>query len=261
MTSVAGRAWLERLWAGVPLVLFVLVWQLLPSLGIVDPAFLPSATEVWRAAVELGRDPSFFADLGITFARSLLGLALGAAIGVPLGAWMAVSRPVEGFFNPLLKATYSLPKTSLVPLLILWLGIGTATNVVAVMLSTLLPLVVYSYHGVQGTPKILLWSARAMGTSERDLLRLVMLPSAMHGILTGLRIALGFSFVIAIAAEMIAANAGIGKLMFIYGENGAYAYMFAAVGAVVITAYVADTAIAKLTDYLLRWQEPIEQTA
>ena len=260
MMPAAARPWLERIGALIPLVLFILAWQALPSLGIIDPAFLPSATAVLHAALELGSDPSFYADLGVTFLRSILGLLLGAALGVPLGAWMAVSRPVEGFFNPLLKATYSLPKTALVPLLILWLGIGTATNVVAVMLSTLLPLVVYSYHGVQGTPKILLWSARAMGTGERDLMRLVMLPSAMHGILTGFRIALGFSFVIAIAAEMIAANSGIGKLMFIYGENGAYAYMFAAVGAVVITAYLADTAVAKTTEHILRWQEPVEQT-
>ena len=162
---------------------------------------------------------------------------------------------LEGFFAPLVKSTYSLPKTALIPLLILWLGIGTATNVVAVMFSTLLPFVVYTYHGIQGVPKILVWSARAMGVPDHRLLWKVLLPGAQHAILTGLRIALGFSFVIAIAAEMIAAQTGIGKLMFIYGESGSYSYMFAAVTAIMILAYAADRVTVAASNRMLRWDD------
>jgi NitT/TauT family transport system permease protein len=98
-------------------------------------------------------------------------------------------------------------------------------------------------------------SARAMGTSERRLLWKILLPASLHAILTGLRIALGFSFVIAIAGEMIAANSGIGKLMFIYGESGSYDYMFAAVTAIVALAYVADRLTVALSNRLLRWDD------
>ena len=80
---------------------------------------------------------------------------------------MAVSRGINGFFGPLVKATYALPKTALIPLLILWLGIGSATNIVAVMSSTLLPFVVYTYHGIIGVPQMLIWSAQAMGVPKR----------------------------------------------------------------------------------------------
>jgi NitT/TauT family transport system permease protein len=238
-----------------PFGLFLAAWQGLAKSGLIDPTFLPSVGAVASALADLGRSSSFYNDLTVTFGRALGGLALGAAVGIPIGAGMAVSPAVNGFFGPLVKATYSLPKTALVPLLILWLGIGTATNIVAVMFSTLLPLVVYTYHGIAGVPKRLIWSARAMGVADNRLLWKVLLPGAQHAILTGLRIALGFSFVIAIAAEMIAANTGIGKLMFIYGESGSYDYMFAAVTAIIVLAYLADRLTAAASNRLLRWQE------
>jgi NitT/TauT family transport system permease protein len=239
----------------LPFALFLAAWQGVAKSGFIDPTFLPSVDAVANALIDLGASKSFYADLAVTFGRSLGGLALGAVIGIPLGAGMAVSRAINGFFGPLVKATYSLPKTALIPLLILWLGIGSATNMVAVMFSTLLPFVVYTYHGIAGVPQILVWSARAMGVAERRLLWKVLLPASQHAILTGLRIALGFSFVIAIAAEMIAAHTGVGKLMFIYGESGSYDYMFAAVTAIMILAYAADRITVAASNRLLRWDD------
>lgn len=246
---------LERGAQLIPFALFLALWQGVATSGLVDPSFLPSVGAIGHALVDLGATKSFYVELAVTFGRALGGLVLGALVGIPIGTGMAVSRRLEGFFGPLVKATYSLPKTALIPLLILWLGIGTATNVVAVMFSTLLPFVVYSYHGIEGVPKILIWSARAMGVSERRLLWKVLLPGAQHAILTGLRIALGFSFVIAIAAEMIAAQTGIGKLMFIYGESGSYNYMFAAVTAIMVLAYAADRVTVAVSNRLLRWDD------
>ena len=239
----------------LPLVVWLMLWAALLGLKLVDPSFLPSPWSVALALQKLAAEPTFYQDLGATVFRSLAGLTAGVLIGVPLGAWMAISRHAEGFFNPIVKSTYSLPKTALVPLLMLWFGIGSTTNIVAVTLSTVLPMIVYTFHGVRDTPRILLWSARGMGTERGDLLRLVQLPASMHGILTGVRIGLGFSFVIAVAAEMIAARVGIGKLIFMYGENGSYDFMFAAVFAIVAVASLADTALAALTNHLLRWQD------
>lgn len=242
----------------LPLLLAVLAWQGIVSLRLVDPAFLPSPVTVARALYELVIANGFFLELLTTSLRALAGLALGAAIGVPLGTAMAVNRRIEGFAAPLVKATYSLPKTALVPLFILWFGIGSLTNILAVALATMLPMIVYTYHAVQGAPKVLLWSARAMGTSQAGLVRHVLLRAALPGIFTGLRIGLGFAFLIAIAAEMIAAKIGVGKLLFLYGENGAYDFMFAAIAAVIIVSYAADRGFSALSDHLLRWQEPTD---
>lgn len=242
--------------SGVIPVLFVLgIWEAIPRLGLLDPTFLPSIGKIAAALWSLMQDASFFVDIGTTVLRALCGLLLGSAVGITIGTLMAVSSPIETFFNPLVKATYSLPKTSLIPLLILWFGIGTTTATVAVMLATLLPMIVYSYHGVQGAPRILIWSARAMGTSRFDMLRRILLPSALHPILTAFRLALGFSFVIAIASEMIASKSGVGRLIFMYGENGVYDYLFASVAGVVLVAFLLDGAVGALTRRLLHWQD------
>jgi ABC-type nitrate/sulfonate/bicarbonate transport system permease component len=102
---------------------------------------------------------------------------------------------------------------------------------------------------------VLVWGAEALGTRPREMLLRVFLPHALPDIFTGLRVALGFSFVLAISSEMIAATNGIGKLIFMYGENGAYDYMFAAIGCVVVVAFLIDRLLLVLTGKCLRWHE------
>jgi ABC-type nitrate/sulfonate/bicarbonate transport system permease component len=253
------RRTLRHLSRAIPLILFIVLWQGISASHLVNPDFLPSAIAVGTALVRLFGAHEILANLGTTVFTCFVGLALGAVIGIPLGAAMAISPRIDGFFSPLIKATYSLPKTALVPLLMLWFGIGGVTNITVVVLAALLPLVVYTYHGVHGVPRVLLWSARAMGTPAQRMIWRVLLPAAQQEILIGLRIALGFSFVIAISAEMIASNHGIGKLMFIYGETGAYDYMFAATISLLVVAYCADRGLVRLTHHLLRWQDSAQR--
>ncbi|MGC1093115.1 MAG: ABC transporter permease subunit, partial [Pseudolabrys sp.] len=122
-------------------------------------------------------------------------------------------------------------------------------------LACLLPMIVNTYHGVMATPKVLVWSAQALGTTRREVWSRVYLRNALPDIFTGLRIALGFSFVLAISAEMIASTNGIGKLIFMYGENGTYDYMFAAIACVVVVAFFADRGLLLITRRLLGWHE------
>jgi NitT/TauT family transport system permease protein len=98
-----------------------------------------------------------------------------------------------------------------------------------------------------------------MGTPRRKMLFRVILPSALPSIMTGIRIALGFAFIVTVAAEMIVSNYGIGKLMFFFGDSGAYNYMFAAVVTIVVVAFLADRALVAFSDYILRWQEPVDR--
>jgi ABC-type nitrate/sulfonate/bicarbonate transport system permease component len=168
---------------------------------------------------------------------------------------MARSPVFRAYAAPIVGGTYSLPKSALIPLFILWFGIGTATTVCAVFLACLLPMVVNTAQGVSSTPRVLVWGAEAFGTPPRAMLWRVYLPHALPDIFAGLRVALGFSFVLAISSEMIASTNGIGKLIFMYGENGAYDYMFAAIACVVVVAFLADRLLLMLTEKSLRWHE------
>jgi ABC-type nitrate/sulfonate/bicarbonate transport system permease component len=242
----------------LPLLGVLAVWQGITQAGLVDASFLPSVGSIATALGDLVRGGEVAANLGISLFRTAAGLALATAVGIGLGVAMATSRRVDVVVGPLVALTYSLPKSSLVPLFLLWFGIGSGTDIAAVFLACLLPVLVHAYHGVKGVPPVLLWSARAMGTPPATMVTRVLLPAALPSILTGTRIALGFSFVLTISAEMIASTDGIGKLIFMYGENGAYSYMFAAIGVVVAVAYVADRALLSLIRVLLRWHESVE---
>lgn len=253
----AGRV-LSRLG---PFVIVAALWQLAVTLHLADPEFLPGFAAIGTALIDLIRSGTVFVDLGMTLLTALAGLALGSVIGVPLGIAMALSPAADLFFGPLIKATYSLPKSALVPLFVLLFGIGGLTNILATVLTTLLPIVIYTYHGIHGVPRILIWSARSMGTPDWKLLPRILLPSASPSIFTGIRIALGFAFIVTIAAEMIVSNYGIGKQIFVFGSSGSYSYMFAAVLVIMLAAFAADRLLVRISDHVLRWLDPMDRNA
>jgi ABC-type nitrate/sulfonate/bicarbonate transport system permease component len=239
----------------IPLILMGLIWQALSSFRLVDPAFLPSPARVIGAIADLLTGHEIRDNLLVTLLRAAIGLVLGSVTGVWLGQMMARSPIFRAYAAPIVGGTYSLPKSALIPLFILWFGIGTVTTVCAVFLACLLPMVVNTYQGVHSTPRVLIWGAEAFGTPPKGMLWRVFLPHALPDIFAGLRVALGFSFVLAISSEMVASTNGIGKLIFMYGENGAYDYMFAAIACVVVVAFLADRLLLFATGKCLRWHE------
>ena len=162
--SVAPRAWLQggslSSWLRaaaryLPIAIVVLVWQLVVEFDLVDRAFLPSFSETVRALWEMTRNGEIVVNLLVSLYRALGGLLIGSIVGVAIGLAMATSRRADRFFGPLVATTYSLPKTSLVPLFILWFGIGNVTNMLSVVLACLLPVIVSTYHGVKAVPPVM----------------------------------------------------------------------------------------------------------
>jgi NitT/TauT family transport system permease protein len=237
------------------IVVLLAVWELAVVTRTVDPGFLPAVHTIAAALWELMTAGEIWSNLLASTYRALIGLLAGTACGVAIGLVMATSRAGNGFFGPLVAVTYSLPKASLVPLFFLWFGIGDLTNMLTVFLATLLPVVVSTYHGVKAVPQVLLWSAQAMGTPRTQILWRILIPASLLHIFTGMRIALGFSWVLTISAEMMAAKVGIGKLIFVYGENGSYAHMFAGIIAIVGVAYAADRAMVRIMHAALHWHD------
>ena len=249
----------RALFRGLPIIMFLALWQSVVAGHLVNPNFLPSFTSTIAALYEMARSGELGFNLAISVYRSFVGLLIGSVIGIALGTAMATSRHADRFFGPIVATTYSLPKSALVPLFILWFGIGDTTSIVTVVLACLLPVVVSTYQGIQSVPKVILWSARAMGTPRTLVVWRILLPAASLPILTGIRIALGFCFVLTLSTEMIAAKSGIGKLLFFYGESGAYAFMFGGLLAIILVAYISDRALLAAIHYLLRWHEAVHE--
>ena len=183
-----------------PLILFGLIWHIICAAGLVNKDFLPAPGAVAAALADLFKGGEITKNLTITLFRAAVGLVLGAACGIWIGVMMARSRHFREYVTPIVGGTYSLPKSALIPLFALWFGIGNVTAIAAVFLACLLPMIVNTYHGVVTTPKVLVWSAEALGTGERELWPRIFISNALPDILTGLRMALGFSFVLAIFA-------------------------------------------------------------
>jgi ABC-type nitrate/sulfonate/bicarbonate transport system permease component len=240
-----------------PLLLVLALWEAVGASGLADRAFLPSTVTIATALLDLLRGGALGRDLAVTLFRSLAGLAAATVVGSVLGILMAHSPRIDRVVGPLVGATYSLPKTALVPLFLLWFGIGNPTDIAVVFLACLLPILVHAYHGAKDVPPALLWSAASMGTPRRRMLFGILLRWAEPPIWTGLRIALGFSVVVTVSAEMIASTNGLGRLIFMYGENGAYAHMFAAVGALVAVAFGLDRLLLGLMRHRLAWHESV----
>ncbi|MFA5488604.1 MAG: ABC transporter permease [Candidimonas sp.] len=257
VASASSRLHLDKVlrhrW--IPVLIVFLAWEIVPGSGWISSRFFPPFHNVAIAFWKMAADGELGPNLGATLTIAFLGLFIATIAGVMLGAGMAVNRWLDRMFGPLVAATYSLPKSALIPLFILWFGIGGMSNLLTVVLGCLLPILVSAYHGVSQVPKELIWSARAMGTGPRRLLVNILLPAATASIFNGVRIGLGYCFVLVISAEMIATKIGMGKLIFLYGEGGTYDYMMAGILAVVLVAFIADQLLMALSRRLLYWED------
>ncbi len=207
-----------RLGIGALSVLLALVaWQGVVVAGLAPSALVPPPTAVWRAFVDIlrhgYRDTTLAEDIGATLGRALAGFGLGALIGVPFGLWMGVNRRAAAAFGWIVQFMRPLPPLSFLVLLILWLGLGEASKI-ALLTITAFPIIASaSQAAVRGVPALGVAAARSLGATPRQVLRHVVLPASLPMVFTGLSIALAATFSTVVAAELLAANDGLGWMV------------------------------------------------
>jgi ABC-type nitrate/sulfonate/bicarbonate transport system permease component len=241
--------------AVAPIVVLLAGWELLARTGVIRPQVLPAFSTVCAAGADLIASGTLARHLIVSLYRALGGLLLSVVIGVALGFGMAMNRRIEYFFDPLVSLVYPLPKTALVPLTMVWLGITDRAAILVIFLAALLPVVINTYHGVRSVDRVLVWSARSLGTTERRLFTRIIVPAATPYIFNGVRIAIPISFIVVISVELVASKAGIGNLINGYGGLGIYDYMFATILVFVAVAFIADRCVVRAGRALLRWHE------
>jgi NitT/TauT family transport system permease protein len=246
---------LPRLHFYVPVVLACALWEAASRVGLIDPSILPSFSDVLAGFVRLASNNHLLRHAGISLYRQMTGFLLAGGMGVVAGIVMATSPWGRFALEPIIKLTYPLPKSALIPLFILWLGIGNASKIGAVFLGSLLPVVLSTFNSARGVNVALVWSAWSLGTPRWQIPWKVVLPAAMPEILSGMRIALALSFTLMVSAEFLISQEGLGYLVSQLGENGDYPGMFAAVLAVTLIGVAADRSFLALRNRVLRWTE------
>ena len=225
----------------------LLLWQLAASLGLIPPTILPAPLAVLEAGWRLLRSGELLANLGISTARALAGLAVGGGLGFALGLANGVSRLAEAAIDPTLQMVRTVPHLALIPLVILWFGIGETARLFLVSLGVFFPVYLNTLHGIRSVDRQLIEMGRVYGMTPNQLFRRVLLPGALPSIFVGLRYALGIMWLTLIVAETIAATSGIGYMAMKARE-------FLQVD-VVVLSIVIYALLGKLADSLTRAME------
>lgn len=202
--------WLRRTCG--PLLLLAL-WQLLSATGALTSEVLASPGTIARVAGDLVRDGSLPSAMGVSLRRVAVGLLLGAVAGTGLALVSGLFRIGEDLVDASVQMLRTVPFVGLIPLFIIWFGIGEAPKIAIIALGVSFPLYLNVYAGVRGVDAQLIEAGESLGLSRRGLVRHVVLPGALPGAMTGLRYSLGIAWLALVFAEQINADAGIGFLM------------------------------------------------
>lgn len=235
------------------LVALLAAWQL-ASLGGLPDYLLPPLEIAKDFAQALGTR-ELYGHVAASLGRALPGFFVGAIAGSALGLVAGVRRGFDETVSPLVFLTYPVPKIVLLPLFMLWFGIGDLSKILIIALACFYPMYINAYYGARATPRILVWSARNMGASGGQIFRRVVLPAALPYLFAGLRVALALSFIVMFAAEMINARSGLGHLIRDSESSLRFDLMYVALLSIALLGYAGDRLLRFARRRTLAWQE------
>jgi NitT/TauT family transport system permease protein len=238
------------------ILLFFVVWQLLPQLGGIVETFIPPPTTVFLTLIELFQDDDLPKHIGISLFRSASGFSTAAAVAIPLGFLLGGSfRTFERLINPVLRFLGQVNPFSLFPLFILIFGIGELSKSAMIFWVCIWPILFNTINGVKSIDSLLIKSARSMGTGVVTLFFKVILPAASPGIFHGLKMGCGTAFFMLIAAEMIGASAGLGWMVWNAQINFQMPQLFAATVLISALGLSLNLSFGALENKLVGWKE------
>ena len=243
------------LYAWLPIIGLILAWEAFAQSGLVTPFALPSFSSSVMHIVEEGESGDLVLNLGTTLYRTFAGFALAAVLGIVIGVGIARHWLTRWFFDPLISIGFPLPKIAFIPVIVLWFGFFDTSKIIIVAFSTIFPVVTTTVLAVQGVEKELVWSARGLGTSERQMLWDVILPAALPQVMTGLQVALPIALIVCIITEMSMSGYGLGAAMQTASRFADSRGVFGGIIETTIVGYALVKGMALLRRRLLIWHQ------
>ena len=229
----------------------IFIWWLVTEMGMIKPLFLPSPMAIVGAFIDVLRDgftgSSFWEHTWISTARVFGAFLLACVVGIPLGIAMGMSPMARGVFDPPIEFYRPIPPLAYLPLMIIWFGIDELSKVLLIFLSVLAPIALGARAGVKSAAIEQIHAAYSFGATRWQVIRMVILPSAMPEIFTAMRIGIGFGWTTLVAAEMVASTSGLGYMVL-----SASKFLQTPI---VIMGIVVIAAIAYAFDHLVRFIE------
>ncbi len=232
----------------------VLFWEFGSRNGIISNLVLPAPSEALSALIDLYQSGLLWAHVSASLHRLVLGWSAGTALGIVVGVLIGLSSLARSSLLPLTAAFFPIPKIALLPLFVIWFGIGEGSKVATILFGTFFPTVIATYGGVDNIERGLIRMGQSFGLSWFSILRKIILPGALPAILSGARISASIAIILLVAAEMIGAEYGIGAYVLTAGSLFATDQLIVGVAMLSILGLCVSWLIGKAEKVLLNWR-------
>ena len=251
----------KKILGSAAVLIFLIIWELVGNvLQLINPMFMSAPSLIWKAAVQLFASGEIYNDLYISGVELFWGYFLSAAVAVPFGIAVGWYKKISHIFDPFINAMNATPRVALLPLVIIWLGIGILSKVGIIFLGAVFPILINTRDGVKTTPFNLLNAAKSFGASEWMLFKTIVLPSTIPFILTGLRLGLGRAIVGVMVGELYAATAGIGFMITVAGATFQTDKVFVGVFVFALTGMVGTEFLTRVERRFDKWRPKVGAT-
>jgi ABC-type nitrate/sulfonate/bicarbonate transport system permease component len=248
-----ARAAAEAVAPWLSLALVAAAWEGLARARLVTPFMLPPLTTVLGRVAADAASGELLRNLGLTLWRTLAGFGIAAGAGIALGVLTARNRAVRWFMDPVVSAGFPMPKIAFLPIVTLWLGFHDASKITMIVFDAAFPVLTATTAGAAGVARELVWSARNLGASEREVTWEVVVPAALPRILTGLQISLPIAFIVCVIAEMAGGSSGLGGAMLAASRFADSPGTFAGIVEIAALGTALVRAMAAVRRRLLAW--------
>jgi NitT/TauT family transport system permease protein len=228
------RAWI----GGLAVISFLVLWEIAKPIGLVKIADISRPTAVAKAFLELAASGEIFSNLYISLREFFIGFLLSLVIGVPLGIVIGQYRVMSKLLDPLLMALYTMPRLAMMPLLVVWFGVGFGATIAVVCLSAVFPILVNTAVGIREVDPVWVRAVRSFGGSEWDIFRKVLLPGSVPPMMVGVRLGVGRGLLGMVVSEMYASTEGIGAQIGLYGNAFRTAELIALIAVVSLLGFI-----------------------
>lgn len=242
-------------WVGPVLFIALLVlWELGCRTGVIGSLVLPAPSKVWGALQDLYQSGLLRKHMLASLSRLVVGWTLGAALGVTAGLMIGLFSLARAGLLPLVSAIFPIPKIALLPLFVIWFGIGEGSKIATILFGTFFPMVIATYGGVDNVDRSLIRMGQSFGLSWSSIVRKIIIPGAMPAILSGFRISVSIGIILLVAAEMIGAEFGIGSYILMAGAIFSMEQLIAGVAILSLIGLCASGLIGWAERRLLGWR-------
>jgi ABC-type nitrate/sulfonate/bicarbonate transport system permease component len=236
--------------SSLSVLVFLAAWEAAPRVGMVDAAYTSQPSRVITASLQIVRSSAFLHDIFVSSSEFAGGFSLAIGIGVPLGLLLGTFKVLRYLLDPPIMAIYATPYLALLPIVVVWLGIGMESKIAVVFVGGVIPILVNSMAGVREVERSWIAAAQSFGAGKRDLFVKVILPGSLPAVIMGIRLGLSRAVLGVVVAEMYQSQAGIGNEIMRYGSQFRTDYLLFYVLLVSVFGFTATWAVRALEERL-----------